>query len=124
MHDFNLAEGLSCGGMKAPALLTAALLLFVSIAFANSSDVTPAQRAASLLARMTLADKIGLMHGVSSPGYTGTCAAAGTFVFLLPVLVYVCVRMFLPRVRAYVFAPFGRCHRSEPRPVDPRTASQ
>lgn len=35
----------------------------------------PADRARALLAKMALPDKIGMLHGVSSPGYTGATAA-------------------------------------------------
>jgi hypothetical protein len=35
---------------------------------------TPAQRAQALLAKMSLTDKVNMLHGVSSPGYTGSTA--------------------------------------------------
>jgi beta-glucosidase len=35
---------------------------------------SPAQRAQALLAKMSVEDKVGMLHGVSSPGYTGATA--------------------------------------------------
>ena len=58
--------------MRSSALAALAAAAACSgLAAAQSS----AQRAAALLAKMTLADKIGMLHGVGSPGYTGMTTA-------------------------------------------------
>lgn len=51
--------------------LTPLLLLLALVVTACASGDSPAARAAALLQKMGLADKIGLLHGVASPGYTG-----------------------------------------------------
>jgi beta-glucosidase len=54
------------------ALITA---LIVLSAFPGSVlSLTPAERAQALLAKMALADKVSMLHGVNSPGYTGSTA--------------------------------------------------
>lgn len=40
-----------------------------------AAQPSPAQRAAALLANMTLTDKVNMLHGVGRSGYTGTTAA-------------------------------------------------
>ena len=50
------------------------LLLLLCVIQATRAQ-SPAQRAAALLANMTLDEKVSLLHGVPSAGYTGATAA-------------------------------------------------
>ena len=53
--------------------LTLALLLQSGVVMAQTIQTPgPADRARALLAKMDLLDKIGMLHGVTSPGYTGS----------------------------------------------------
>ena len=45
------------------------------VALCAALSATPAERAAALLVKMSVADKVQMLHGVASPGYTGSTAA-------------------------------------------------
>ena len=60
--------------LRAVCALSAASLA-QSAAASLAQSATPAERAAALLAKMSVADKVQMLHGVSSPGYTGATAA-------------------------------------------------